>query len=167
VNPYATDSVPLFDLAFPLPTLLAFVVAALLVVGAQVVLRRTYPGRALRAFGHDRAIAGAFGVDSTRLGIGLAAASGASAAVAGMLFALGNSMTPSIPFEWVGIVFAVVILGGIGQVTGTLAAGALIGVVSSVVTVVWSASTAPFVVFSMIILALLFRPRGLFVRSGG
>lgn len=166
-NPYASESVEVFDLAFPVPTLLAFAVAILLVIGAQAILRRTYPGRALRAFAHDRAIAGAFGVDSTRLGIGLAAASGASAAAAGMLFALGNSLTPSAPFEWIGIVFVVVILGGIGQVTGTLAAGVLTGMVSSVVTVVWSPSTAPFVVFSMIVLALLFRPRGLFVRTGG
>ena len=61
--------------------------------------------------------------------------------------------------------FAVVILGGIGQVGGTMAAGVLIGMISSIVTVIWSPSAAPFVVFSMIILALLFRPRGVFARS--
>jgi branched-chain amino acid transport system permease protein len=165
VNPYATESLRIGDLAFPLPTLLAFGVAVVLVLGFHAVLRRTYAGRALRAFAHDRGIAAAFGIDSARLGIGLAAASGASAAAAGMLFALGNSLTPATPFEWIGIVFAVVILGGIGQVVGTLAAGALTGMISSVVAVVWSPSTAPFVVFSLIVLALLFRPRGLFVRN--
>ena len=44
-----------------------------------------------------------------------------------MLWALSNAITPSTPFEWFGIVFAVVILGGIGNVAGTLLAGVLIG----------------------------------------
>ncbi|HET6483279.1 MAG TPA: hypothetical protein VFG35_25015, partial [Actinoplanes sp.] len=65
-------------------------------------------------------------------------------------------------YEWFGIVFAVVILGGVGEVTGTLAAGILVGVLSGVVAVVWSPATAPFVLFTAIILALLLRPRGLF-----
>jgi branched-chain amino acid transport system permease protein len=95
----------------------------------------------------------------------LAGASGASAAVAGMLWALTTQLVPSAPFEWIGIVFAVVILGGIGHVLGTLAAGVLVGVVSSVVSVVWENTAAPVVVFSAIILALLLRPRGLFVRE--
>jgi branched-chain amino acid transport system permease protein len=64
------------------------------------------------------------------------------------------------------VVFAVVILGGIGQVIGTLAAGVLVGTVSSVVAAVWSPSLSPFVVFSVIVLALLFRPYGLFARAG-
>jgi len=59
-------------------------------------------------------------------------------------------------------VFAVVILGGIGEVLGTFAAGILVGVISGVVSVLWSPATAPFVLFSAIILALLLRPRGLF-----
>jgi branched-chain amino acid transport system permease protein len=164
VNPYATQSIRIGDLAFPTPNLIGFLVALAIVVGGGAVLRRTFAGRALRAFAQDRPIAAAFGIDSVRLSVGLAAASGATAAVAGMLFALGNALTPSTPFEWFGIVFAVVILGGIGRVGGTLAAGTLIGMVASVVAVIWSPSAAPFVLFSMIVLALLFRPRGLFAR---
>jgi branched-chain amino acid transport system permease protein len=78
-----------------------------------------------------------------------------------VLWALSNAITPSTPFAWFGIVFAVVILGGIGNVVGTLLAGVLIGTLSSVVSVVWSAAAAPLALFSAIILALLFRPQGL------
>jgi branched-chain amino acid transport system permease protein len=162
VNPYAAQALRLGPFAFPMPTLIAFGTAVVLVVGAHLALARTYPGRALRAFAHDRNIAAAFGIDHRRLGIVLAGLAGASAAVAGMLYSLGGALTPSIPFEWVGVVFAIVILGGIGNVVGTLVAGMLVSVVSAVVSVIWTPAVAPFVVFSVVIAALLFRPRGLF-----
>jgi branched-chain amino acid transport system permease protein len=165
VNPYATESVRIGRLAFPVPTLLAFAVALVVILGAHLVLRRTFLGRALRAYAEDRPIAAAFGIDHRRIGVLLAAASGATAAIAGMLFSLGNALTPATAFEWFGTVFAVVILGGIGQLVGTLAAGVLVGLLSSVVSVVLSPATAPFVLFSAIVLALLLRPQGLFTAG--
>ena len=165
-NPYATGSVALGPLVFPMPTLIASVTAAGLVLGIHVVLQRTYVGRALRAFAEDRAIASAFGIDHRRLGVLLGRAAAATAAIAGMLFTIGGSLTPDTAYEWFGIVFAVVILGGIGNVVGTLLAGALVGAVAGVVTVAWSPATAPLVVFSLVVLALIFRPRGLLPRRG-
>ncbi|HEV2782523.1 MAG TPA: branched-chain amino acid ABC transporter permease [Actinophytocola sp.] len=165
VNPYATASVGIGRLVFPVTTLLAFLVAVAFIAAAELVLRRTFAGRALRAFAEDRTIASAFGIDHRRLGIVLGGLSGATAAVAGMLFALANALTPATAFEWFGIVFAVVILGGIGHLTGTLAAGLLVGALSGVVSVLLSPAAAPFVLFTAIVLALLLRPRGLFVRA--
>jgi branched-chain amino acid transport system permease protein len=166
VNPYATRSVAIGRLVFPVTTLLAFGLAVLLVGGAHLVLRRTFVGRAMRAFAEDRTIAAAFGIDHRRIGVLLAGTAGATAAVAGMLFALSNSLTPATAFEWFGTVFAVVILGGIGHVVGTFVAGMLVGVLSGVVSVLVSPSAAPFVLFSTIVLALLVRPRGLFAAGG-
>jgi branched-chain amino acid transport system permease protein len=148
-----------------MPTLIAFAAAVVLTAAAQLSLRRTFVGRALRAFAEDRTVAAAFGIDHRRLGVLLAGAAGASAAVAGLLWALSNAITPSTPYEWFGIVFAVVILGGIGNVAGTLLAGVLVGTLSSVVSVVWSPAAAPLAVFSAIVLALLFRPHGLLAGS--
>jgi branched-chain amino acid transport system permease protein len=160
-NPYATQSVTVGEFVFPMPTLIAFAAAVILTAAAQLSLRRTFVGRALRAFAEDRTVAAAFGIDHRRLGVLLAGVAGASAAVAGLLWALSNAITPSTPYEWFGIVFAVVILGGIGNVAGTLLAGVLVGTLSSVVSVVWSPAAAPLAVFSAIVLALLFRPHGL------
>jgi branched-chain amino acid transport system permease protein len=165
-NPYATQSVAIGPLIFPTPTLIAFAFAVVIVVAASLVLARTYPGRALRAFAQDREIAAAFGIDHQRLGILLAGAAGATAAVAGMLFTVDGTLTPSAAFEWIGTVFAIVIVGGVGNVVGTLVAGGLVMLVAGIVSVAWSPSAAPFVVFSMIVVALLFRPRGLFARGG-
>jgi branched-chain amino acid transport system permease protein len=164
INPYATQAVRFGSLAFPLPTLLAFAFAVAVVGGGHLALTRTYPGRALRAFAQDRAIASAYGIDHVRLGTLLAGAAGATAAMAGMLFALSSAIIPTAPFEWVGIVFAVVILGGIGDAIGTLLAGVVVGVVSGVVAVVLSPAAAPLVIFSAVVLALLVRPNGVFAR---
>jgi branched-chain amino acid transport system permease protein len=166
VNPYATQSVALGPLVFPTPTLIAFAIALVVVLGAYVVLERTYPGRALRAFAQDRAIASAFGIDHGRLGILLAGFTGVTAALAGMLVAVDRTLTPEIAFEWIGVVFAVVIVGGIGNVVGTLVAGSLLMMIAGLVSL-WSPAATPLVVFSAIVVALLFRPRGLFARRAG
>ncbi|GII31828.1 branched-chain amino acid ABC transporter permease [Planotetraspora mira] len=165
-NPYATQSVAIGRLVFPVTTLLAFGLAALVVLAAHLVLRRTFAGRAMRAIAQDRAVAGAFGVDHRRLSVLLGGVVGATAALAGMVFSLSNALTPDTAYEWFGTVFAVVILGGIGEVVGTFAAGILVGVLSGVVSAVWSPAAAPFVLFSAIILALLLRPQGLFAVGG-
>ena len=165
VNPHATTSLRIGPFAFPTPRLLAFLFALAFVGAIHFWLRRTYPGRALRAFAQDRSIAAAFGIDHVRLGMLLGGVSGLTAAVAGMLVAVDRPLTPSSAFEWFGLVFAVVILGGIGNAVGTLAAGVLVGALWGVVSAVWSPSTSPLVIFSLIIVALLVRPRGLFVRG--
>lgn len=165
VNPYATASVSVGRLIFPITTLLAFLIAVAFIAGAHVALQRTFVGRAMRAFAEDRAIASAFGINHRTLGVLLGAVSGVTAAVAGMLFVLANALTPATAFEWFGTVFAVVILGGIGHLIGTLAAGLFVGALSGVVSVLLSPAAAPFVLFSAIVLALLLRPRGLFVRK--
>lgn len=167
VNPYATRSIRLGDLSFPLPTLLAAAFGLGLVVLVSTIVNRTFAGRALRAFGQDREIASAFGIDHRLIGVVLAAVAGASAAIAGMLFALRGTITPDAAFEWVGLVFAIVILGGIGNVAGTFYAGLLVGAVSGVVALLWTPSHSPLVVFSMVVLALVFRPQGLFPRRVG
>ncbi len=167
VNPYGTESVRVGSLIFPLPTILAATTGIILVVAAHLVLEKTYAGRALRAFSQDRQIASAFGIDHRRLGVVLAGVSGAIGAIAGMLYTLRGTLTPDAPFEWIGMVFAIVILGGIGNVLGTLYAGLLVGAVSGVVAIVWSPLASPLVVFSLVVLALLFRPKGLFPQKAG
>jgi branched-chain amino acid transport system permease protein len=167
VNTYGTRSWFVGSLVFPMPRLIAFVLGVVVIVGAWVVLQRTFVGRALRAFAEDRDMAAAYGIDHRRLGMLLAGASGATAAIAGMLWALSFTLVPDAPFEWIGIVFAVVILGGIGQVLGTLAAGLLVGALYSLASRLWESTASLLVVFIAIVLALLLRPEGLFTRRPG
>jgi branched-chain amino acid transport system permease protein len=165
-NPYASRALFIGDIAFPVPQLMAFGAALAFAVGASYVLRYTYFGRALRALADDREIAGAYGVDHRRIGMLTAGLGAAMAAIAGVLIGINQAVFPQLAFEWVGLVFTVVILGGIGNLLGAVAAGILIGLVSSQVGVAWTPQGAPLVVFLLLILALLFRPNGLFGRLG-
>ncbi len=167
VNTYGTQAWFLGPFTIPLPRLIAFVLGVVVITSAWLVLQRTFVGRALRAFAEDREMAAAYGIDHRRLGMVLAGLSGATAAIAGMLWALGFTLVPDAPFEWIGIVFAVVILGGIGRVLGTLAAGVLVGALHSLTSVLWESTASLLVVFVAIVLALLLRPEGLFTRRSG
>jgi branched-chain amino acid transport system permease protein len=163
-NPYATSALHLGPLALPVNRIVAFGFAVLLLGGGHLVLRNTFLGRGMRAFAEDRTVAAAFGIDHRRLGVLLGGASGASAAVAGMVFALANHVMPATAFEWFGIVFAVVILGGLGNLLGTLFAGISVGIVSGLVSTIWSQGVEPIALFVAIVVALVLRPQGVFAR---
>jgi branched-chain amino acid transport system permease protein len=150
--------------ALPVNRIVAFGFAVLLLGGGHLVLRNTFLGRGMRAFAQDRTVAAAFGIDHRRLGVLLGGASGASAAIAGMVFALANHVMPATAFEWFGIAFAVVILGGLGNLLGTLLAGISVGVVSGLVSTIWSQGVEPIALFVAIVVALVLRPQGVFTR---
>ena len=165
-NPYASHALFVGRIALPVPQLMAFGAAVVFAAGAFFVLRYTYFGKALRALAHDREMASAFGVNHRLIGM-IAAGLGASmGGVAGALIGINQSIFPQLAFEWVGLVFTVVILGGIGNLLGAVGAGIVVGVISSVVGVAWTHQGAPLVVFLVLILALIFRPQGLFGRLG-
>lgn len=164
-NPFVTDSLRLGNsLALPYNRLVAIALAVLVLVGGHWVLRNTFLGRGMRAFAQDRTVAAAFGIDHRRLSVLLGGAAGATAGVAGMVYMLGNFVQPTSAFEWFGIVFAVVILGGLGNMLGTLYAGISVGAVSGLVALIWSQAIAPIALFAAIILALVLRPQGVFTR---
>jgi branched-chain amino acid transport system permease protein len=166
-NRYATSAFFIGSIAFPVPQLMALAAALALALATYCVLRYTNFGRALRALAYDREIAGAYGVDHRRIGMLTAGLASAMAGVAGVLIGINQAVFPQLASEWVGLVFAVVILGGIGNLLGAVAAGILIGLVYSQVSVAWDPLGAPLVVFLLLVLALLFRPNGLFGRLGG
>ena len=145
-------------LYFPVPELITLVLACSLCVAVWAAMRYTDWGKALRAMAQDGPIATAFGVDSQRLSLLLSGLCAALAAVAGICLALSFTLTPSQIFAWVGVVFAAVMLGGLGSALGPLAAGVLIGVSEAVTMAVAAPSWAPIVSFSLLIVMLLLRP---------
>ena len=88
----------------------------------------------------------------------LAGTCAALAAVAGVCLALTATLAPSQIYAWVGVVFAAVMLGGLGSALGPLAAGIVIGVSEAVTMAFASPSWAPIVSFTILILLLLLRP---------
>jgi branched-chain amino acid transport system permease protein len=164
-NPYVSGAWWLGDIALQIPRLAAFVAAVLVTFLTMYLLDRTYFGKAVRALAEDREMAVAFGINSSRVSILLAGMAAAFAALAGVFVAMSQALTPGLAVEWFGIVFPVVILGGLGSTKGSLASGVIIGVVAAVATVAAGPSMAPLITFVILILTLLFRPQGLFARS--
>jgi branched-chain amino acid transport system permease protein len=121
-------------------------------------LRLTYAGKALRAAAEAPDIAAAFGVHDRRLSLLLAGISGATAGIAGTFVAFISTLAPSQIYAWIGVVFAAVIMGGLGNPIGILAASLLIGVSEAVTQALTAPSWAPLVSFTMLILILVLRP---------
>ncbi len=157
-TPYASTSVRVGPLFVPVLELLACVTAAALAFSTWAWLRFTYVGKALRAAAEDAAIAGAFGVDHRRQAFVLSGVSAAYAGVAGAFIALISTLAPAQIWAWLGVVFAVVIIGGLGNPVGALLAGFLIGVSESVTMAVAAPAWAPLVSFSILIGILVLRP---------
>lgn len=164
INPYAVQSFWIGPFALPIPQFGSFI-AAMIIAGLTIyVLNYTYTGKALRAISQDRDIAAAFGVDYQKMSMLLMGVSTAYAAVAGVFIAMIFALFPEAGIEWIGVIFAVVILGGLANVPGAVAAGLLVGIVQAFTSAVADAGMAPLVTFTLMIVALLFKPEGLFTR---
>ncbi len=146
-------------LYFPVPELVTLLLACVLCYAMWAAMRYTDLGKALRAMAEDAPIATAFGINQKALSLVLAGVCAALAGVAGICLALTFTLTPSQIFAWVGVVFAAVMLGGLGSALGPLAAGIFIGVSEAVTMAVAAPSWAPIVSFSLLIVMLLFKPR--------
>jgi branched-chain amino acid transport system permease protein len=142
----------------PLPELITLGLAVVLSLAVWAVLRYTDLGKALRASAEDAPIAAAFGINQRRNALLLAGTCSALASVAGVCLALGFTLAPSQIYAWIGVVFAAVMLGGLGRALAPLIAGVVIGVSEAVTMAVTAPSWAPLVSFTLLIAILLLRP---------
>lgn len=155
---YGEHRFKLLGLYAPLPELITLGLAVGLSFGIWAVLRHTDLGKALRASAEDAAVAAAFGIHQKRNALLLAGTCSALASVAGVCLALGFTLAPSQIYAWIGVVFAAVMLGGLGRALAPLVAGIVIGVSEAVTMAVTAPSWAPLVSFTLLIAILLFRP---------
>jgi len=146
------------SLYVPIPELLTLLLSVSIALLIWAAMRYTDLGKALRAMAEDGPIAAAFGINQKGLSLVLAGICAALAAVAGICLAMTFTLTPSQIFAWVGVVFAVVMLGGLGSALGPLVGGIIIGVSEAITMAVASPSWAPIVSFSLLIFMLLLRP---------
>ena len=143
---------------FPFPELATLGFAMALCGAMWALLRFTDFGRAARAMTEDAAMAAAFGVNEKRLGYVISGLAAAFAAVAGMCLALTHTLAPVQIYAWMGVVFAGVMIGGLGSALGPLLAGFLIGVNEAVTMAVTAPTWAPLVSFTLLIAIILLRP---------
>jgi branched-chain amino acid transport system permease protein len=97
-------------------------------------------------------------VNHRRLALVLSGLGAAFAGVAGAFVALLYTLAPSQIYAWIGVVFAVVIIGGLGNPLGPVVAGVVIGVSEALTMALTAPAWAPLVSFTLLIAVLLRRP---------
>jgi branched-chain amino acid transport system permease protein len=149
-----------------LPNYRAWVVIASLVVclGTWFAIERTRLGAYLRAATENPSLVGAFGINVPRMitltyGFGVALA-----ALAGVLAAPIYSVNPNMGADLIIVVFAVVVIGGMGSILGAILTGFGLGIVEGLVRVFYPEASAV-AVFVIMALVLLVKPAGLFGRT--
>ena len=161
---YAETTLRLGVVDFPLRLVVPFLVSVAMVVGIQLFLTRTFFGRAVLAVAQDQLALRLMGVNPVRIKELAFALSIATAGIAGAFLIVIQPVEPSIGREYIGLVFAVCVLGGMGSIWGTLIGALVLGIAESFTSTFFGPSWAPAVSFGLLLATLAFRPSGLFGR---
>ena len=148
----------------PLRIVVPFLVSLLLIAALQLVLSRSFVGRAIMAVAQDQqalSLMAANPVKIKRVAFGISIA---TAAMAGAFLIIIQPVEPSVGREYIGRVFAICVLGGMGSLPGTVIAAMLVGIVESLTSTFYGPSWAPAVSFGFLLLTLAVRPAGLLGR---
>ena len=148
----------------PLRMLVPCLVSLLLILSLQLFLTRTFMGRAIMAVAQDQLALQLMAADPVHIKRVAFAISIAVAGVAGALLIVIGPVEPSVGREYIGRVFAICVLGGMGSLPGTVAAAMLLGIVESITSTFYGPSWSPAVSFGFLLLTLAFRPAGLMGR---
>jgi branched-chain amino acid transport system permease protein len=161
---YIGPSIHIGIIDMPLRMVVPCLTALAMFGGLQLFVTRTFIGRAIMAVSQDQMALQLMGVDPIRVKRIAFGISIATAAVAGALLIIIQPVEPSVGREYIGRVFAICVLGGLGSIPGTLIAAMLLGVVESLTATFYGPSWAPAVAFGLLLLTLAFRPAGLLGR---
>ena len=165
VPTYVSGIVQFLGVRLPRERLLAAGVAVVLVTGLYLLVYRTKVGLAMRAIEEDEETARMLGVNANRVAALSVALGFVLAAVAGAFVAPIYSLNPGMGLEPILMSFLIIIVGGLGSITGTVLAGLLVGVLQSVGGVLFGAEAAYGLVFAVMIGVLVVRPAGLLGRA--
>jgi len=130
----------------------------------QYFLARSFIGRAINAVAQDQQALQLMAADPIRIKRIAFGISIATTALAGALLIIIQPVEPSVGREYIGRVFAICVLGGLGSLPGTMIGAVLLGVVESLTATFYGPSWAPAVAFGFLLLTLAFRPSGILGR---
>jgi len=163
---YIGRSASFGDVRIPLRTLVVSVVAILLTLALSWYMSKTFMGRAIKAVAQDEPALRLMGANPVRVKQWAFGIATAVAALSGAMLIIIGPVEPGMDRVYIGRTFAVVVLAGLGSMTGTVAAGLVLGISESLVLMHpgLGASWAPAVSFTLLLLVLGIRPQGLFGR---
>jgi branched-chain amino acid transport system permease protein len=162
--PYVGRSIRLGDVSVAFRLLVPCVVGLTMTLALYLFLSKTFYGRAIMGVSQDALALRLMGADPVRIktiafGLGIATTS-----LAGALLILIAPVEPSIGREYIGRIFAIAVLGGIGSINGTLVAAMILGIAESLTSTFSGPSWSPAVSFGILLMVLAIRPAGLFGR---
>ena len=162
--PYIGPTLRFGFVDLPYRMLVPCVLSLVMFAALQLYLSRTFMGRAIMAVAQDQqalSLMAANPVKIKRVAFGISIA---TAAMAGAFLIIIQPVEPSVGREYIGRVFAICVLGGLGSLPGTVIGAMLLGVVESITATFYGPSWAPAVAFGFLLLTLAFRPAGLLGR---
>jgi len=151
---------PLAGLTLPVTRLFILAFAALVLGGLALLLNRTRLGLYVRAVNQDRPIAAAMGINGRRIDLMVFALGTGIAGMAGVVLALLGPVTPTVGQSYIVPAFLVVILGGLGSLTGTVIASLMVGLISAFAQIFVDVSVAQVLLLVFVVLFIQFRPQG-------
>ena len=162
---YSSSSFGLFGLSVSEPLLFSFVVTVAVTAALAFFLLRTDTGQAIRATAQDREAAQLMGIDVERMSILSFGIGSALAGTAGALVSPTYYIFPQVGSAFTLKAFVIVVLGGMGSVTGATLGGILIGVTESLAAVYVASGLKELVVFVLFLALLVVRPSGLLGKA--
>jgi branched-chain amino acid transport system permease protein len=162
--PYIGRALSLGWVRIPYRMLASFVGGTLLLSALHLFLTHSMTGRAIRAAGTDQEALRMLGISPVRIRQFAFGLSLATAALAGALLIVIGPVTPSADRIYIGRAFAVVVLAGMGSISGTYLSGMILGLAETLVLTLLGASWATAVSFALVLAVLAVRPSGLFGR---
>ena len=153
------------DAQFPLSRIFIVLLALVVSFGVYVLLYRTRWGLKVRAVTQNRSMSGAAGINTERVDAMTFALGCGLAGIAGSSFTMLASTGPVTGQQYVVDTFIVVVFGGVESLLGTLMAAAIIGQLQSTFEYLMTGSMAKASILLLVIVALYFRPNGLFASK--
>nr|MBA3429250.1 branched-chain amino acid ABC transporter permease [Actinomycetota bacterium] len=150
------------NVRIPLLRIIIIVSAFVLMIALWLMVTRTRIGKAMRATSHDREAAAMMGIDVDRVIVFAFVLGSALAGAAGVMFALRAPTSATIGFIAGLKGFTAAVIGGIGSIPGAMAGGLILGFAEAYTQGYISTRWSDLLVFSLLILFMLFRPQGLF-----
>jgi branched-chain amino acid transport system permease protein len=164
-TPYGNDVIRLGRIYFTLQSALIVAVSMVTIAVLYTFLKFTVLGKALRAVAQDRETAGLMGVNPNQLIMLTFVIASALAGLAGAMLGPVLVLTPFAGTSVIVKAFAVVIIGGFGNVAGTILAGILVGLIETFTTQYFQPGLIDIVVFAILLVTLAIRPTGLIAEN--
>ena len=166
ILPPVTGSTPLLGMTYPNYRLFLLAISSVLLLAIWLFFTKTRAGILVRAAVQDAEMLDGLGVNVPRVFTLTFAGSAALAALAGLLLAPIFTVYPQMGVEMILLAFIVVILGGMGSISGSVIAAFVIGIAQSLLTLWMNPQRVAIAIFGIMIVVLIVRPRGFFGREG-